>query len=180
MKFDTPYARGVVHRHPAGFDESHILVKGVSVGDAVQYIAADPPAGRYSKYGSYQAFPSPEVAISGRNTGVVEVKNGTFSFVIPVPNSYYANGGVVLLPPQVVLRVWDRDRWMGDAVVTLDTLIPFKGLTYAPTRTGPEFYAGNEGLPPRSQQKILEDSAWCGEMSVKRYAEDFWGSVPRP
>jgi hypothetical protein len=72
---------------------------------------------------------------------------------------------------------------MGDTVATLNHIIPHKGLTYAPARTGPEFYDGNKSLPPRSQQEILESRAELSfgqDIPVRRYAEDFWGDVPRP
>lgn len=180
MKFQSQVTSGMIHLSPPGYDDSYIMIKGVAVGSAVQYIASDPPSKTLSRTGSYQSYPSPEMAITGRNCGIVEIVNGTYTIILKKPNSYYANGGTILLPPHVVLRIWDKDKWVGDGIATLDTMIPFKGLTYAPQRTGPEFYDGNKTLPVRTQQQILEDSAWCGEMSVKRFAEDFWSYVPRP
>lgn len=182
--FKSTITSGVIHRHPAGYDDDMIMVKGIAPGaSAIQWIAADPADRVLSKTGSYQAFPSPKMAISGRNCGVVEVVAGTYTFVCKVPNAYYANGGTILLPPHVTLRAWDNDKCIGDTIATLDTMIPYKGLTYAPSRRGPEFYAGNKSLPARSQQAILESRAQIPlgkEIPVRRYAEDFWGTVPRP
>lgn len=184
VRFSGTATSGAIHRRPAGYDENTILVKGVAPGaSAVQWIAADPPSRVLSKAGSYQAFPSPSVAITGNNCGVVEVIGGVYTFVCRAPNAYYANGGTILLPPHITIRVWDRDRCLGDTIATLDTMIPYKGLTYAPARRGPEFYTGNTELPVRSQQQILEARSQLTlgqEIPVRRYAEDFWGSVPRP
>lgn len=183
VSFKGKATSGVIHRHPAGYDNNTIMVKGTAPGaTAVQWLAADPPQRRLSRPGSYQAFPSPSVAITGENCGVVAVTGGVYTFVCRVPNSYYANGGTILLPPHITLRVWDRDRCLGDTIATLDTMIPYKGLTYAPARRGPEFYSGQFSLPPRSQQEILEARSTVSlgqEIPVRRYAEDFWGSAPR-
>lgn len=184
VSFKGTATSGVIHRQPAGYDEHTLMIKGTAPGaSAIQWIAADPPQRILSKTGSYQAFPSPNIAITGENCGVVEVVGGVYTFVCRVPNAYYANGGTILLPPHITLRVWDRDRCLGDTVAALDTMIPYKGLTYAPARRGPEFYAEQVGLPARSQQAILESRSKLSlgqEIPVRRYAEDFWGSVPRP
>ena len=125
MKFQSQVTNGMVHLSPPGYDDSHIMIKGVAVGSAVQYIASDPPSKTLSRTGSYQSYPSPEMAITGRNCGIVEIVNGTYTIVLKKPNSYYANGGTILLPPHVVLRIWDKDKWVGDGIATLDTMILF-------------------------------------------------------
>jgi hypothetical protein len=184
VTFSGKSTSGVIHRHPAGYDENTIMIRGTAPGaTVVQWFAADPAQRVLSKAGSYQAFPSPNIAITGSNCGTVEVAGGVYTFICHVPNSYYANGGTILLPPHITIRVWDHDQCLGDTIATLDTMIPFRGLTYAPQRRDSTFYAGQLGLPPRTQQQILEARSKLAlgqEIPVRRYAEDFWGSVPRP
>ena len=171
MSFEGPTASGMIHHNPAGYPKDTIMIKGtISKGNVVQWIAADPPVRRYSKPGSYLAFPSPSVAISGQNCGTTEVMSGRFTIICKKPNSYYANGGTILLPPHVTIRVWNRDQCVGDTVAVIGTILPNKGLTYDHRRTGPEYYVREKGNV-RSQEQILRESTWKGEMSLRKYAE---------
>lgn len=174
MRFQGPSASGVIYENPSGYEKGTIMIKGsVREGNVVQWFAADPPARVYSKAGSYLAYPSPNTAISGRNCGVTDVTNGTFVIICKKPNAYYANGGTILLPPHVILRVWDRDRKIGDTKAVVGTIYEQKGLTYHHERTGPEFYARRNQVSRavRGQEDILRENTWKGEVSVRKYAE---------
>jgi hypothetical protein len=174
MRFQGPTASGVIYENPSGYERGTIMIKGTTqMGNVVQWFAADPPARIYSKPGSYLAYPSPKTAISGRNCGITEVKNGSFVIICKKPNSYYANGGTILLPPHVVLRVWDRDQNVGDTNAVIGTIYENKGLTYHHERTGPEFYARNTQpyRAVRGQEDILRENTWKGEVSLRKYAE---------
>lgn len=174
MRFTGESASGTIYENPSGYPRGTIMIKGtVSEGNVVQWFAADPPTRIYSKAGSYLAFPSPSMAISGKNCGVTEVKNGTFVIICKKPNAYYANGGTILLPPHVTIRVWDRDRKIGDTRAVIGTIYEQKGLTYHHERTGPEFYSRNAGNSKavRGQEDILRNNTWKGEVSVRKYAE---------
>jgi len=174
MKFQGKSASGVIHENPAEYPPGTLMVKGVaSTGDVVEWIAADPPARIMSNPGSFLAYPSPQVAISGSNCGTAEIVNGTFIIYLRKPNAYYANGGTILLPPHITIRIWNRGEWVGDTIATLGTILPNKGLTYAPQRTSPMFYTPRDTSTPKSQEQILRDSIWRGEISVRQYAERF-------
>lgn len=170
MRFDGPTASGIIYENPSGYEKGTIMIKGtVASGNIVQWIAADPPMRIYSKPGSFLAYPSPTHAISGKNCGHAETSNGTFTIICKKPNAYYANGGTILLPPKVTLRVWDRDVCIGDTEAVIGTIYEHKGLTYDHRRTGPSFYAskGTNG----SQQNVLKQMSWKGEVSLRKYAE---------
>lgn len=170
MKFRGTFTSGALHENPIGYPENVVMIKGViQQGNVVQWFAADPPTKRYSGVGSCLAYPSPSLAISGRNCGVVDATSGVYTFVCEKPNTYYANGGSLLLPPHIVIRVWDRDQWIGDDVVVLDTMLAGKELTYSPHRTGPEFYQRTTRV--LTQQQLLEERCSKGEVSVRQYAE---------
>lgn len=174
MRFTGESASGVIYENPSGYPKGTIMIKGtVRDGNVVQWFAADPPARVYSKAGSYLAFPSPSMAISGRNCGITEVNNGTFVIICKKPNAYYANGGTILLPPHVTIRVWDRDTKIGDTKAVIGTIYEQKGLTYHHERTGPEFYSRNSynSNGVRGQEDILRNRTWKGEVSVRKYAE---------
>jgi hypothetical protein len=186
MEFQGTSFGALLRSNPPGYPKGSILVQGtigrqfISRGCVVQWIASDPAECRLSRYGSQQAFPSPESAITGKNCGIMECNGGRFEFVVRRPNAYYANGGSILLPPHIRIIVWDKDIILESRPIVLDTILPYKGLTYAPQRTGPEFYAGNERLPVRSQEAIYRSKLYPGEISVKSYAVDFWKNTPRP
>jgi hypothetical protein len=171
MRFQGEFASGVIYENPSGYEKGTIMIKGTTrKGNVIQWFAADPPARMYSKPGSYLAYPSPSTAISGKNCGTTEVQNGTFVIICKKPNAYYANGGTILLPPHVNLRVWDRDTVVGDTQAVIGTIYEHKGLTYDHKRTGPEFYA-NRTNAIRGQADILRSHAWNGEVSIRKYAE---------
>lgn len=173
MRFRGPTASGVIYENPSGYEKGTIMIKGtVTRGNVVQWYAADPPARIYSKAGSFLAYPSPSTAISGKNCGTTEVSSGTFVIICKKPNAYYANGGTILLPPHVVIRVWDRDVCVGDTQAVIGTIYANKGLTYEHTRTGPEYYAQSSQQPVRNQVEKLQARTWRGEVSVRKYAED--------
>jgi hypothetical protein len=186
MEFQGETFGALLRNDPPGYPKGTLLVQG-SIGRqylsrdcVIQWVAADPGECRLSRYGSQQAFPSPESAITGKNCGVQECMGGKFEFVLKRPNAYYANGGTILLPPHIRVIVWDKDIVLESKPIVLDTILPYKGLTYAPQRTGPEFYSGNQRLPPRSQQSIFIQSIHPGLVNTKNYAVDFWKNTPRP
>lgn len=173
MRFNGPTASGTIYENPSGYEHGTIMIKGTTrSGNVVQWFAADPPARIYSKPGSYLAYPSPKMAISGRNCGVVDVQNGRFVILCKKPNAYYANGGTILLPPHITLRVWDRDIYIGDTNAVIGTIYENKGLTYDHRRTDPSFYAKQEQTRAvRGQEDILRSRVWKGEVSIRKYAE---------
>jgi hypothetical protein len=174
MRFQGQFASGVIYENPSGYEKGTIMIKGATQkGNVVEWIAADPPTRIYSKPGSYLAYPSPSMAISGKNCGNSEVLNGTFTIVCKKPNAYYANGGTILLPPHVTLRIWDRDQLIGDTQAVIGTIYENKGLTYHHMRTGPEFYYNKlKNKTVHTQQSILNKNTWKGEVSIRKYAEN--------
>jgi len=139
MEFNHSAATGLLYFN---MNDNTITVKGAVTSLArdpvIRWIAADPAQKILSRYGSLQAFPNAQMAISGKNCGVMRTKRGNFSFTVKIPNSYYANGGTILIPPHIVLGVHDGNTFIEDNIV-LSHMYPYKGLTWAPQRNGPEF-----------------------------------------
>lgn len=172
MNFNGPSCSGVIHQNPVGYPPNTLMIKGVApIGDVMEWIAADPPTRITSNAGSYLAFPSSSVAITGANCGAVEIQNGTFVVYLQKPNAYYAN--TALIPPHVILRAWNHGEWVGDTTATIGSILPNKGLTYAPQRTSPLFYSQRHASTPKTQEQLLRDSIWRGEVSIRQFAERF-------
>jgi hypothetical protein len=166
------------------------LVKGVLKDDLytssltqnvfIKYIASNPPTYNSNFSGSGLPYPNPDVAFENTpNKGMVKVENGRFNIVIKYPNSYYENMGTLYIPPQIkLLAVNNENRDLSIVeVINLGEGIPFRTLTWPVQRDwnkGALFYKV-EGLPVRSQNQILLDSAYP---SVNKMPANFWGKTP--
>lgn len=106
-------------------------VTAIARDPIIRWIAADPPNKIFSRFGSFQAFPNPNIAVSGRNCGTMRTKGGEFAFTIDIPNSFYAPGGTILIPPHFILGVHDGDTFSEETIL-LKEMFPLKGLTWAP------------------------------------------------
>ena len=111
--------------------------------------------------------------------GVIEVINGSFSFNIRYPNSYYINLGTIYVPPQLRLMLVDKDnKQIGNLkTINLGEGIPFRTLSWPIKRDwdkGALFYK-NDDLPVRTQYQILLDSAYP---STNKIPDNFWGLKP--
>lgn len=148
----------------------------------VQYWAASPPDYRCSFSGSGLPFPNEEMAYeSSPNVGKVPLNNdGSFSFRLRFPNSYYKRLGAIYVKPNVKLLFKDEQgNMIGKMLtVTLGEGIPFRSLTFPRLRrwsSGPMFFCGREQLPVRTQAQILQDS---GYPCVNEEPKNFWGLRP--
>ena len=146
----------------------------------VKYWAANKPNYGLSYAGSGLPFPNEHIAFQDTdNSGVTEVKGGSFTFNIHYPNSYYKNMGKVYVEPQVKVQFCSKNNvnLTGVHVITLGNGIPFRSLTWPRKRnwySGPMFYC-NINLPVRTQAQILKASAYpC----VNKEPTNFWGTMP--
>ena len=146
----------------------------------IKYTAANPPTYNSNYSGSGLPFPTEKIAYENTpNRGAVEVVDGTFSFTIRYPNSYYVNLGTQYIKPNVKLELVDKDNnKIGQLkIIELGNGIPFRTLTWPKERNwnkGPLFYK-NDNLHIRTQYQILLDSAYPSDNKVP---SNFWGKKP--
>ena len=85
------------------------------------------------------------------------------------------------MPPHILFKICDSRNSNKVHTIKLGEGIPYRSLTYPSNpspRISPEFYAGREKQPIRTQEQILRDS---GYPLQNKTAPDFWGlAVPHP
>ena len=146
----------------------------------LKYSASNPPTYNSNFSGSGLPFPTEEIAFENTpNRGVVEVMNGSFTFSIKYPNSYYINMGTIYISPCVKILLINKDNEpiAKQQTINLGEGIPFRTLTWPSQRNwnkGPLFYVNNN-LPVRTQYQILLDSAYP---STNKVPKNFWGLMP--
>ena len=156
--------------------DGKVVVSGVSKANTkLIYWAVAPTPRGYSFSGSGLPYPSYHVGLEGSpNIGSLMTKSdGSFSFNIHMPNSYYDENGE-LVPPQVLIKPCDSN---SIAVIDVGKSLPHRASVYDKSRTGPLFYSNcshmDEKLPcVRSQNQILNASEYGVETNT------FWGDVP--
>lgn len=114
------------------------------------------------------------------NRGVARVNGqGEFAVRLVQPNAYYAGLGTRYIPPTVHLVYARRGRKEHVALQVAEG-VPFRMLTYPSLPTRPRrdatFYAGVRAVPPRTQERILRDSAYPAD--TMRMPPNFWGLRP--
>ena len=152
----------------------HIIMKAPVDNDTVSFLAAAPIDRHQSFPGSGLPFASPDMAIDGTPShGVLKLQHGrSASIQIPIPNSYYAGLGSVLVPPTVYL-VYKSNGIERVTNIKVDDPIPCRTLTYDYRRTGAHFYDTMSQLPVRSQEQVIRDSAYSTTP-----IPSFWGLKP--
>lgn len=146
----------------------------------LKFWASNPPTYNSNFSGSGLPYATPEMAFENTsNFGTVDVRNGSFSFSLRYPNSYYKNMGTEYVFPEVMIRVFnDKDSPISDTQhINLGEGIPFRSLTWGWQRNwneGPLFYK-NDNLPVRNQFQILLDSAYP---KTNTMPDNFWGLRP--
>lgn len=165
----------------ASRDMSQVTVEGIlnPVVDKsrVYYIAAAPLERRMSYTGS--GIPFANASHAFENTPIqdklVVDNNGHFVVTIPVPNSYYAGIGTVLVPPTLYIVYYvngNKDERKEGIVLTHS--VPFRMITYPIERNDVSFYTGLGLLPVRGQEEILRSGAY----HTKPQPNNFWGLRP--
>lgn len=141
----------------------------------VFYWAANPIDTRFSYPGSGQTYSSPEQAYDRSvNMGLIDTKDGKFSFNIKMPNSYYIQHGAQLIPPHVHLKILHNDEPLEVLMVALDNQLKQRLIHNPKERTSANFYNHRQNLPFRSQEQILRDSS----LPVSQGQCSFWGLKP--
>jgi len=145
----------------------------------VKYWAANKPMYRQSFTGSGLPFPNEKIAFENTdNQGMVQVKNGNFTFNIDCPNSYMTDMGNTYVQPQLKIQFYAKNKSIsGIYEINLVNSIPFRDVEYPKLRNfndGSMFYC-NVNLPVRNQEEILRDSAYP---KVNREPVNFWGLTP--
>jgi len=162
-------------------DNGRIRIHGamMTLGRRLMYWAPGPAYRGMSFSGSNLPFPSAEIAYDGTpNHGVIETRYGSFDFTVQSPNSYYTQGGTVLVPPTVHIVVLNDagDRIGEPRNIVLGPSVPYRTLTIPPQRDwnlGPMFY--HQKHPPiRTQEEILR----AGAYDCKQVTGDFWRTRP--
>lgn len=142
----------------------------------VDYIAAKPPDFRTSFSGSALPFYNEEQAYENTPTkGSVILNNNVGIIRFQKPNSYYVDLGNVFVKQHVQLHYTINNK-KNVLNVKLSDGIPYRSLTYPSQRTSASFYDSLWGLPVRSQETIIRESAYPVDDDV--HYMDFWG--PRP
>ena len=99
----------------------------------LNYAAADPADLRLAIAGSGLPFANPEMAYSGRNSGVASLDgSGRFKFMLVNPNSYYVHQGRKLVTPHLHLTLQLRDGSNRHYEVDLGPGLPLRSLTNYP------------------------------------------------
>ena len=95
----------------------------------VTYTASAPPDVRQSIAGSGLPFPNERVAYENSpNSGRALIHNGTFSFDVTYPNSYYTKNGSELVRPHVIFVINNEYYDVGLA----DNFVKHRSLTSLP------------------------------------------------
>lgn len=162
--------------------DGNVTVKGSvdsqNPDPVVVFWAGNPPDYRGSFSGSGLPFASPSQAYDKTsNHGAVRAVNRQFEFKIKYPNAYYAGLGTMYIPPHINIKVCEPGKPDAHHVIELGEGVPYRSLTY-PSGNKPRlnamFYC-QPGLPVRSQEQILRDSAYP---STHQMSKDFWGLRP--
>jgi len=156
--------------------DGDVSVAGTSIPNTkLIYWAAAPTPRGYSFSGSGLPYPSYKVAIEGTSNigSTMTSTDGTFSFKLRMPNSYYDDNGN-LVPPEVKIKPCNSNNV---AVVDLGKSLPHRATVYDKTRTGSLFYSNcshiDDKLPcVRDQNQILNASEYGVATNT------FWGDVP--
>tara|TARA_B100000575_G_scaffold294356_1_gene309755 strand:+ start:6659 stop:7240 length:582 start_codon:yes stop_codon:yes gene_type:complete len=167
--------------------DGEYIVKGYTFSGnksntTVMYWAANPPTYTTSFSGSGLPYPNPDIAFENTpNRGAVKTNDGSFEFRVRYPNSFYVGLGSKYVEPNVYIKICNGEKNNKIHTITLGHGIPFRMMTYPPTtpnvrpRNGPEFYAGRDKLPHRTQEQILRDSGYPTNNSMP---DNFWNNVP--
>lgn len=185
-RFENAYCSGTIS-NDENYD-SQLVVK-LRIMDPIKdgkvfYIAAAPPDYRATFSGSGLPFATQVQAFQNTpNKGTVEVSGSAQECEINLmtPNSYYVGLGTVYVPPTLYIEyITDNDQKRNISIKLSDG-IPYRSLTHpgpgqnTAVRANPMFYATQFGLPVRSQEQVLRDSAYPRE---NKMAPDFWGLKP--
>ena len=144
--------------------------------------APSPPDYRTSYSGAGLPFADADMAYDQTpNAGTVNVNlDGSFAFSIQYPSGYYAGLGTLYVSPHVNLQPVVNGQAGKTEMVRVGEGIPFRLLTYPPVpstapRCSPLFYGNRQGLPVRTQEQILRDSAYP---KTNAMPANFWGLAP--
>ena len=122
----------------------------------IQYWAASPPNYMTSFSGSGLPYANEDIAFENTPTkGVAPVLNGSYSFYINYPNSYYTNLGTTYIPPSVHLQVVDDQN---NILTPVHTIQLGKGIPFR-TESAPSF-PQNKSLSLQSQWKNMVTNSY--------------------
>ena len=148
----------------------------------IVFWAANPPDYRTSYSGSGLPFHNYESAYENTpNRGTVGISaSGDFRFSIRYPSGYYTGLGTVYMQPHVFMQVHSKNYRGKPLILKVGEGVPFRLLTYPPIpvtapRCSPNFYAGRDTQPVRTQEQILRDSAYPATNNMPK---NFWGLTP--
>lgn len=183
--FENAYCSGVVE---TGDFDRQLVVKGrineYVKDDTVYFLAAAPPDYRATFSGSGLPFANQVQAFQHTpNKGTVKVPayGSEFEIKLMTPNSYYVGLGTVYVPPTLFLEYTNGNGTKRNVSIKLSDGIPYRSLTHPGPgqKTAPRgnamFYGTQFGLPVRSQEQILRDSAYP---TSNHMDADFWGLKP--
>jgi hypothetical protein len=147
----------------------------------MKYWAANPVVFNDSYSGSGLPFQNEFQAFDNNvNRGKIKIVDGSFTFYLKTPNSYYLNMGTFLVGPEVKIQAFDENnKAVSDIqIISLGNSIPFRTLTWPQKRDwnkGPLFYVNKEMPLIRTQYQILMDSAYPSDGKTP---DNFWGKKP--
>lgn len=145
-----------------------------SIDDNVmKYIAPNPPDYRSSFSGSALPYANEQQAFENTiNVGEVRLTENKFSIDIATPNGYYEDFSNKIVPPQIniyyTIKGVDKN-----LIIELGNSIPFRTLSHQDNKN--EMFYLNEDLPIRTQEGVLNDSAYPISNKLN---ESFWGLKP--
>lgn len=150
-------------------------------GGVIYWMAAAPAEHNSSFSGSGLPYANRQQAFDGTpNTGTAHLDaNNEFTVQLHHPGSFYDKAGTRLVPPTLFVRYFSNGQPKQTSLQLSDS-IPYRSLTYPKgpqtrARSDPSFYDNAWGLPVRSQEEILLDSAYPSADSMHA---NFWGLKP--
>ena len=143
----------------------------------VEFWAANPPDYRQSFSGSALPFVNRTMAFeNSQNRGVVNVLNdGTFSFSIKFPNSYYMGLGNRLIGPRVHMMLKTPNKTGKVETVSLGERVPFRSLRHEVVDRNVTFYTRTNLPDLRTQEQTLYA---CSYPATNSMPSNFWGTCP--
>jgi hypothetical protein len=172
LTIPNAYAAPAAPASPDDAGAAAAAAAAASGGRTVDVTAAAPPERRGSFTGSCLPFPDARRAIEASPNvfpGLPVAPDGSFRVDgLLLPNSFYAPGGTVRVPPSLFVSVnmnsgSGRHPLRGRLELPEEFVVPFRGLTYDPRRVGPEFYGTLEDHRSRlvsSQPALLAASGY--------------------
>lgn len=174
--FESLYCKGKIQKVNNDITVIGILNDHVK-NRKIKYIAACPADYRSTWTGSGLPFKDQEQAFDNSpNIGEISLNfDNEFKIQLMLPNSYAVGLGSIIIPPTLYIMYVDEEDKHKKITIKLSHGIPYRHLTYPMERKGPEFYATQFKLFPKSQWIQAIESSYP---KVNQQYPDYYGARP--